>query len=175
MTQFPPFSVVSLWCEISPSPSGLQKTFLNPLSHTTIRFFMNFMFRFSIDFQPKAAPTLSVCLKSHPRREAVLAAQPLGLTNFNNKNGCNTTPVTVTLYIQATMFQPLNPLKTVPHLLHFWDTFVRFSPLTNLNVLNFMSVLNSLHVAKQAWPSGLRTVRPEQVRVIIKTWSLLII
>ena len=42
------------------------------------------------------------------------------LTFFNNKNGCNTFPVTVTLRRQTTMFHPLNLLKSVTPLLHFF-------------------------------------------------------
>ena len=54
-----------------------------------------------------------------PRCEAVLAAQPLCLTFFNNKIGCNTSPVTVTLPRQPTYPHSLNLHKSVTPLLHF--------------------------------------------------------
>ena len=141
--------------EISTSPSGLQKTFLNPLSHTTIRFFMNFMFRFSIDFQPKAAPTLSVCLKSHPRREAVLAAQPTGLTNFNNKNGWNT-------FMCSSSTLMIKPSSAVHYPSKKWNTpvplfpqkspiFSRIDPLFNILLTKLPSSSNSVEIIFFFW------------------------
>ena len=62
---------------------------------------------------------LFVYLTLYPMRFAPLAAQPLGLTLFNNKNGCPSSTGTGTLRRQRPMFHLLNPLKTVPPLGHF--------------------------------------------------------
>ena len=70
----------------------------------------------------------------------------LGLTLFNNKNGCNTSPWTGTLRGQPTMFHPLNLQKTVPPLGQFSHKNDRFMPVTYLNVLNFMIYFSTPYV-----------------------------
>ena len=52
----------------------------------------------------------------------------IAITFFNNKNGCNTSPVTVTLRLQLPIFHPLNPLKSVTPLFHFSVKNHRFFP-----------------------------------------------
>jgi len=109
------------------------------------------MFRFSIDFQPKAtlkhlhtssnsveinSVRMSFALPDAHCAIGRRASRPL--THFNNKNRCPTSAGTGTLLCQIPMYHPLNPLKSVPPLGHLSLKKGYISPGTNLNVLNFM-------------------------------------
>ena len=61
----------------------------------------------------------------------------MGLTFFNNKNVCPTSTGTGTLRRQPTMFHPINPLKSVPHLGHFSHKISQLPSVINLNVVKF--------------------------------------
>ena len=158
--QFPPFYVVSLWKVSMPSASrtnfqltfalkfpralrGCKKTFLNPLSHTTIRFFMNFMSRFSIDFQPKAAPTSSVCLYVLNPVSGVNHEQirVISFTFFNNKNGWNT-------FMCSSSTLMIKPSSAVHYPSKKWNTpvplFPQKSPIFSSQTQIFNNLLTNL-------------------------------
>ena len=115
---------------------------------------VNFMSRFFIDFSPKATPkTPLFCLQSlRVAKQSWLSGlrtvnheqiRAIALTKINNKNECNTSPVTVTLRRLCAQHQPLNLLKSVTPMLHFSHKISQFSSGTNLNVVNFMFVCMS--------------------------------
>ena len=166
-------SVFGLFRTIFPSPCIIfAESFFNyPLSYIPIRFFFNFMSRFLLDFSPKAtlknlhtssnsveinSVRMSFALPDAHCAIGRRASRPL--THFNNKNRCPTSAGTRTLLCQIPMYHPLNPLKSVPPLGHLSLKKGYISPGTNLNVLNFMSVLNSPpRRALRHWPSSLST------------------
>jgi len=110
MTQFPLFSVVSLW-KVSMQAS--------------LTFNLYFVLMF-------------FCLKPLHSSSHSVETQTLVLTHFNFKNWCPTSPVTVTLRQQNPMFHSFNPHKTVTPLLHFSSQNSQLSSVINLNILNFM-------------------------------------